>query len=76
MTSLCYQGIQPDWDAALGVQGVSKNPIVHFIIQFPLQTFFSPFSFSVQVSVDTKEHLRPLKQKSTFLIKNGKNRGL
>jgi hypothetical protein len=27
--------IQLDRDAALGVQGVSKNPIVHFIIQFP-----------------------------------------
>jgi hypothetical protein len=27
---------QLDQDAALGVQGVSINPIVHFIIQFPL----------------------------------------
>jgi hypothetical protein len=27
---------QLDQDAALGVQGVSRNPIVHFIIQFPL----------------------------------------
>jgi hypothetical protein len=28
---------QPDQDAAaLGVQGVSKNSIVHFVIQFPL----------------------------------------
>jgi hypothetical protein len=28
--------IQLNRDAALGVQGVSKNPIVHFINQFPL----------------------------------------
>jgi hypothetical protein len=57
---------QLDWDDALGEQGVSKNPIVHFIIQFPLKLFFSPISFSVQESVDPKEHFRPLKQKSIF----------
>jgi hypothetical protein len=27
---------QVDRDAALGVQGITKNLIVHFIIQFPL----------------------------------------
>jgi hypothetical protein len=31
-----YSKFQLNRDAALGVQGVSKNPIVHFIIQFPL----------------------------------------
>jgi hypothetical protein len=27
---------QHDWDAAFGVQGMSTNPIVHFINRFPL----------------------------------------
>jgi hypothetical protein len=51
---------QLDQDATLGVQGVSKNPIVHFMISTLKMIFFQFFS-SVQVSVDLKEHFRPLK---------------
>jgi hypothetical protein len=52
-------------DAALGVQGVSKNhPIsISMIISssnFHSKNYFFQISFSDQVSVDPKEHFRPL----------------
>jgi hypothetical protein len=40
MKAIKFCKFQLDQDAALGVQGVSNNPMVHFIIQFPLQKFF------------------------------------
>jgi hypothetical protein len=40
-----YCKFQLDRDAALGVQGVSKNPIVHFIIQLFLKMIFFKFNF-------------------------------
>jgi hypothetical protein len=36
MKAIKFCKFQLDRDAALGVQAVSKNPLVHFIIQFPL----------------------------------------
>jgi hypothetical protein len=48
-----------DQDAALGVQGAPSN--------FHSKNDFFQISFSVQVSVDQKEHFRPLKQKTFFL---------
>jgi hypothetical protein len=56
----------------LGCRFGSTGSLKKILSNFHCKNDFFPITFSVQVSVDPKEHFIPLKQKSIFLPKMAK----